>query len=312
MTDELRLLVDLGAADTGSALKDTAPGFARALGRGDALEAGEPGRTAQWMRHFDVVPRRLPAAPLTRLLDADDARVGRWMRCDPAHVRADMATARMLAHGEALQLRDEEAQQFGDSLRMLFGDFGYVLSISRPDRWFLQLPTDSKPPSFVAPDQAIGDDLLAHMPEGPEGKRWRSILNDAQVLLHQHPLNAERSAAGKPAVNSLWFWGEGVLPDFARSALHGVVSRDPLAAALCKLSTVPLLPADRLWEAESVLLDVTHLGNVTQLERGIWPEVAAKLADRTLKRCVVDALDGRRFALERVQRWRFWRRPLAG
>ena len=40
--------------------------------------------------------------------------------------------------------------------------------------------------------------------------------------------------------------------------------------------------------------------------------VAAKLADRTLKRCVVDALDGRRFALERGQRWRVWRRPLAG
>ena len=40
----------------------------------------------------------------------------------------------------------------------------------------------------------------------------RMLLNEVQVLLHQHPLNAARQTRGLPPVNSVWFWGAGRLP----------------------------------------------------------------------------------------------------
>ena len=37
-------------------------------------------------------------------------------------------------------------------------------------------------------------------------------MNEAQMILHTHPVNAEREARGMPAVNSVWLWGGGTLP----------------------------------------------------------------------------------------------------
>ncbi|MGZ7354524.1 hypothetical protein ACXWRX_09325, partial [Streptococcus pyogenes] len=73
-----------------------------------------------------------------------------------------------------------------------------------------------------------------HLPQGPQGRRWRVLINEAQVLLHQHPLNAERRAKGLPPVNSLWLWGAGRLPAQVRGAFEGVIGDDLLLAALAR------------------------------------------------------------------------------
>jgi len=43
----------------------------------------------------------------------------------------------------------------------------------------------------------------------PESRRLRTLQNEAQMLLHDHPLNAEREARGRAPVNSLWISGCG-------------------------------------------------------------------------------------------------------
>ena len=79
----------------------------------------------------------------------------------------------------------------------------------------------AKLPAFAAPDEALGDDLFdAPARQAPEGRRWRALLSEAQVVLHNHPLNAQRVAAGLAPVNSLWFWGAGALPDHVRTPLR--------------------------------------------------------------------------------------------
>ena len=54
------------------------------------------------------------------------------------------------------------------------------------------------------PSDALGADLFEHLPEGAEGRRWRALLSEAQVVLHNHPLNAaahrRRAGAGEFAV----------------------------------------------------------------------------------------------------------------
>src|SRR3546814_17686782 len=70
------------------------------------------------------------------------------------------------------------------------------------------------------------------MAGGSEGRRWRVLLGEAQVVLHNHPRNARRAEQGRPPVNSLWFWGGGVLPDAVGSAHAAFHSGDEFALAL--------------------------------------------------------------------------------
>ena len=58
------------------------------------------------------------------------------------------------------------------------------------------------------------------------------------MLFHSHPVNDAREAAGEPTVNSVWFWGGGVLPDALDPVFAGVWGDDPLARGLARASGV--------------------------------------------------------------------------
>jgi len=272
----------------------------KALARADHLDDGEPGERAQLLRHFDLLPRGWPMAAITRELDAGDAVLHRWLRADPAHVRPDMTGARVLAIGE-LGLDAAEAEALLRPLRPLFGDSGFQISAPVPSRWYLALPVESQLPDFATPDQVLGDDLFTHLPEGPEGRRWRALLNEAQVILHNHPMNAARIAAGKLPVNSLCFWGAGRLPDHVRTRLAAVSSPDPELQALAKLAGVDS-QADG-----SQLFDLRRQRDWAAVEAHLLPGLRELGRDELQ----LDFADGARWSLRSGQRWRFWRRPLA-
>lgn len=287
-----------------------APRLAATLGRADALDAAAVGREAQLLRHFRVLPARVPAAPLTRLLDASDAGLGGWVRCDPAHLRADMSTARMLAHGPSLGLTQDEAEALVAPLRPLFGDFGMPISAPRPERWYLHLSDPSALPAMVPPGIAVGRDLLECLPPGPQGARWRQLWNEAQVVLHHHEVNRKRLAAGRPAVNSLWFWGGGSLPDSVRAEAVGVISLDPVLRGLAKLAELTEVPPAEAW-TPGTLVDLGHIASAADIEGGILDEALEALRGG-VDELLLDGSDGRRWLLRHGQRWRFWRRPLRG
>lgn len=289
----------------------SAPRLSKVLGRADQLEHGAAGRDAQLLRHFRVVPARVPAAPLCRLLDASDAGLGHWVRCDPAHVRADMSTARMLAYGPALQLSKAEAEALAVPLRPLFGDLGMPLSLPHAERWYVHLSEAPSLPAMVPPEIALGRDLLECLPPGPQGARWRQLWNEAQVILHHHEVNRLRVAQGKPPVNSLWFWGGGSLPDSASSEASGVVSLDPVLRGLAKLAEVAERAPVDAWNAGS-LVDLAHLRDIAEIEQGILGEAQEALAKGAIDDILLDFANGRRWRLRAGQRWRFWRRSLRG
>jgi len=277
--------------------------MARRLGRADRLDAGTPGEREQLLRHFQLLPRGWPMAAITRQHEAGDAAINAWLRADPVFIRPDAGGARLMAWGN-LGLTAAEAEAFLKPLKPLFGDTGFPISATTPEHWYLMLPRESKLPVFTPPADGLGADLFDHLPEGPEGRRWRALLNEAQILLHNHPRNAERIAAGLFPVNSLWFWGGGVLPTAVTSLSEQVDSADPEVQALVQLAQ-GRVPDDR---AGSELHDLRH-------ERD-WQVVAARvdaaLESRARPRPVVvlDFADGQRWRLEHGQRWRFWRRPL--
>src|SRR5690606_25852361 len=122
--------------------------LARALGRADALPAGEAGERAQLQRHFELLPRGWPVAALTRSLDAGDAAIGHWLRADPAWVRPDINGARLFAVGEGMQLVREDADALVPALRTLFGDAGFPIDAPDPSRWYLRAPAGTPLPAF--------------------------------------------------------------------------------------------------------------------------------------------------------------------
>lgn len=274
------------------------PAVAGALARGDRGADVEPGESAQLLRWFELLPRGWPVAAITRQRDAGDAAGQAWLRADPAFVRPDMTGARVMAIGDLGLSRDETDALLAE-LRPLFGDAGFALSAPSPARWYLALPPGAALPAFSPPETVLGDDLFLHLPEGPEGRRWRALLNEAQVLLHNHPVNAARLAAGRVPANSLCFWGAGRLPDRVRGRVAKVASDEPTLASLAALATETA--------GEGTLLDLRAARDWSQVERHLLESLPAAGAHGLR----LDFADGAAWTLRPGQRWRLWRRPLA-
>lgn len=284
---------------------DPAHPLHRLLAQADRMADGPRGYLSGLGGYFQCDAEPLPAAALSRELLAGDAADATWLSADPAWVQPDMNGARLLACGQ-LQLSEAEAQALAQPLMPVFEDAGMRLMVSSPDRWHLRLAAHEALPAFAAPEQALGEDLYLHLPQGPQGRRWRVLINEAQVLLHQHPLNAERRAKGLPPVNSLWLWGAGRLPAQVRGAFEGVIGDDLLLAALARRARLPQQPrtqasvaaAHRGW-----LLDLQDLP-VTELERDWWPSLQGLSRRQAL--CLSFA-SGERWLHSPWHRWRFWR-----
>jgi len=276
------------------------------LGRADAEASAEAGEHAQLLRWFQMRPQAWAMAAATRQFEFGDAQGSSWLRADPVHVRPDMTGARLLAWGN-LALDEEEAAAFLQALRPLFGDAGMPISHAQPQRWYLQLARGAKLPEFATPEMALGRDLLEMLPGGPEGARWRALLNEAQVILHNHPVNARRAARGAVAVNSVWFWGGGLLPDAVSSTAARVRSEDVELQALARLAGLDAPAAGR---PGMELVDLRHERDWSRVEREhihAWAEQGASAGELLL-----DFADGARFHIARSQRWRFWRRAARG
>lgn len=286
----------------------------RWLARADCRDYGSP----PLARIFDVLPRGWPAAAVTRQRDVGDAAGAVWLRADPAHVRPDINGARLLACGDRLAITRADADALLKPLRPLFGDAGFLLDAPEPMRWYLRLPTGTKLPRFAAPAEALGADLFDHLPadavsDAVEGRRWRALLSEAQVVLHNHPVNAERMARGLPAVNSVWFWGAGSLPERVGSTVDAIRSDDETVQAFAKAADIGCDALPGRWQAieGACAFDLRHLRDVAALDAGWLAPALSELQARRLGRIDLMFDDGLEYSLAPGQRWRFWRRPLA-
>lgn len=288
------------------------PEAARLLGRADRLPAGGAGREAQLARHFDILPRGFPFAALARQADAGDAAGSAWLRADPAWVRPDINGARLLACGDGMGLGEQDGAELLPALRPLFGDAGFPIDAPHPARWYLRLPEGAQLPAFAPPSDALGTDLSDQLDDdGPGARRWRALLTEAQVVLHNHPWNRERAARGLVPVNSLWFWGAGRLPDHARSPHAAVAAGDEelrvLAVAAGAAVTEPGAGFDP--GAQTTLFDLRALRDLRLFSEAWLQPAAAAVAGGKPRELVLDLSDGIRYRFTRGQRWRLWRRP---
>lgn len=300
-----RFLLPPLARFAGEALPAT---VATALGRADRTSTvGGPEGL------FDILPRGWPVAAATRQHERGDAAGALWLRADPAYVRPDINGARLLAIGDALRLDQVAADALLRSLRPLFGDMGAPIDATTPGHWYVRLDPGSPVPRFVDPDEALGADLFDQLPPGDTGRRWRGLLSEAQVMLHQHPLNAERAEQGLVPVNSVWFWGAGRLPDYATTSWKSIIADDEALVAFASLAGVQATPVPREWsttEAESAAFDLRRIRSLDALCADWLVPALADVRARRLAELSLVSDDGTSFVLRRSQSLRFWRRPL--
>ena len=288
--------------------------LSRWCARGDASSTQSAGFDVALRELIQWHGKSLPSAALSRNADFADALGSAWLRADPAHVRADMATARMLACGD-LGLAPDECAQIAKDLQPLFGDAGFEFDARLPNRWYLRASMGSELPQCASPDEAIGDDLKLHLPQGASGKRWRQLFNESQIILHNHPVNQRRLARGAVSVNSLWFWGAGVLPDWARSStIKRIASDSTEIGGLAALAKIPVRPLtdECIDEMLSERDDGDDLIDLSEL-RGDPLETCLGSVDRAMRQRRVDSVDlifvsGERFRYRSFNRLRFWRR----
>ena len=64
---------------------------------------------------------------------------------------------------------------------------------------------------LTPPNELIGEGIRQFMPEGNAVRELVFVMNQAQIILHNHAYNKKRVAEKKDPVNSIWIWGNGEL-----------------------------------------------------------------------------------------------------
>jgi hypothetical protein len=139
-----------------------------------------------------------------------------------------------------LHVKLEHAQQMLASLNQHFNQDGLTFFIGDSGAWYLRV-AQSPQLQTTLPTIAIGKNIHPFMPQGEASARWLAVLNEVQMLLHEHAANQARESAGEIAVNSIWLSGGGVLPSTASSQndVDLLAADSAFYQGLAKLTAVP-------------------------------------------------------------------------
>lgn len=307
------------------------PALSLLCGRGRLRWQSGQGLESWLAARFGMDDTTAPYAAL-RLAGEDQgsalARDGTWVAADPITLRF-ARNVLVLADESELQVTADEARALVAALNVHFADLGSFVA-PHPARWYLRLHAAS---AFTGhpPSQVIGRRIDAFLPAGADGRTWHGRFNEAQMLLHSHPVNREREAGLRPTINSLWFWGAGELAQTGAGD-DLVIADDPLARGLAAASAVACqTPADRFshqdcGSAQRTLIVASagarpaHYLDVSawrtaleQIDRQwIAPALQAMRAGRVGSLSVTGLGDEATCELSLARRdlWKAWKRPL--
>lgn len=246
----------------------------------------------------------LPAAALTRRIDRPGDARGAWLRADPIGLVPDLAAVWLQADTSF------EPGPWSEELVELLDEEGLSLHLSDSGRGYVRLET--APECRFAPPWTLAGSSLEHcLPEGADARRWRRLLNETQVVLHQHRQQAENPQS---VPGSLWFWGAGELPDAdtVEPRVRRIVADGAVLAGLADYLGLPcrgfdeeaLERAGSLVEWPSRFADSAdaNLGRLQEFLRPAWRQLRRGRI-RELELAGMETV--RRFSV--LDAWRVWR-----
>lgn len=230
----------------------------------------------------------------------------------PVHLLADQATLHFPQQHASL-LSDEESMTLLEGCQSYFAEEGWLLDYGDVDQWYLLISCATEI-TTTSPEQATGRSLFDTLPQGQDASIWRRWSNEVQMLLHTHPVNEQRRGRGEPVINSLWFWGEGYLPELQQKRFSYVLGGDHYVQGLAQLS-------DARWSGLPTglaSLDSTHLQGPTlivlnEYEVSQWDEqwfcsLRELLHRKRIRQVTLCFSDGYTVTLTPAVRWRLWHR----
>jgi hypothetical protein len=188
-----------------------------------------------------AVPRQSdwPCAPLLAQHDGVDARSGYWLCAEPVSLVAARDTVVVTGRPQCLP---DETREILASLNSHFEGEGLRLVAGGEDDKGLGCYAHSERSLDVA-THSVGElasvSLLEAMPTGPDARFLRRWINEAQMLLHEHPVNRSREARGLPEIAGVWFWGGGQSGELPAPGFDSAWGEDIMLAALCSASGLP-------------------------------------------------------------------------
>ncbi len=216
------------------------PFLEKLLAKSKATKSSTTDINAWLCQAFNVEKQQdWPVAPIMQRMDSvqphgeSETNQGYWLRADPVHLRIEQNHI-MLADSFMFQITPEEALQFSSAInQILIHDNVSILPL-HPYHWYIHL--SNAPELYTKTLNAATCNNINHlMPTGKDSTQWHKITNEIQMLLHGHPLNQNRETRDQLAINSVWFWGGGVMPQSVSTSYTTVWSNNHLAQALTRL-----------------------------------------------------------------------------
>lgn len=263
------------------------------------------------------------SAPYARI--ADDPSWGRHgyvLHADPVHLRPDRDQLRLF-DARHLGISCDEAEALVQEVSTLLADDGLRLVAPVASRWYLELA--EQPQIETRPlETVIGRHIDGFLPTGADAGRWASLMTEVQMLLFQSPVNRDREARGRPAVNALWPSGGAEWQSLvAPAGLNKVCADQPLARGLAAASGLDAIGRDGFCAEPGLLLVEAEMAEgMLDADEVSWCSAVVGLEMRAaramqalragvLKALTLDLCDGRQWHLTRSRLRRFWQRPQA-
>lgn len=143
---------------------------------------------------------------------ADGLEVGEdyWLRADPVHL-ALQRDCFSLAEPAPLPVQRPHTALIITSLNQHFSQDGIMFFVGESGAWYLRCQHAPKIKTCL-PSLVLDKNIHSFLPTGDESSKWLAVLNEVQMLLHEHPANLSRESAREVAINSIWLSGGGSMP----------------------------------------------------------------------------------------------------
>lgn len=131
----------------------------------------------------------------------EGGKVGADIKKLGAHVVLDDATAGLIDTDDARELIEAINEQLGSEAMQFYPGTGHRHVMV----WVKGIPRAV----CVDPESVRGRVISNALPTGDGADILRELMEASNLILRDHPINAERLAAGKNPANCIWLWGEG-------------------------------------------------------------------------------------------------------
>ncbi len=111
-----------------------------------------------------------------------------------------------LVDPRGLDIMQTEADDLFEAVCSLWVDSPISILPISPTRWRVWLSREPEINS-ISPSAMTGMAMADWWPQHESARSWRKLLNEIQMLWHEHPVNLARAERGAPPINSLWLYG---------------------------------------------------------------------------------------------------------